>query len=95
MSAPLYIKVKDADNVAIAVHDIPRGTGVMPGVVTREDIPQAHKIALTDIPKGGEVVRYNALSSEVRAAVSDLAALKFEVLKVIGEAYGNDQAYQL
>ena len=31
---------------------------------------------------------YNALSSEVRAAVSDLAALKFEVLKVIGEAYG-------
>lgn len=30
---------------------------------------------------------YNALSSEVRAAVSDLAALKFEVLKVIGEAY--------
>ena len=29
---------------------------------------------------------YNALSSEVRAAVSDLAALKFEVLKVIGEA---------
>ena len=38
---------------------------------------------------------YNALSGEVRAAVSDLAALKFEVLKVIGEAYGNDQAYQL
>ena len=39
MSAPLYIKVKDADNVAIAVHDIPRGTEIMPGVVTREDIP--------------------------------------------------------
>ena len=30
MSAPLYIKVKDADNVAIAVHDIPRGTEIMP-----------------------------------------------------------------
>lgn len=43
MSAPLYIKVKDADNVAIAVHDIPRGTGVMPGVVTREDIPRPTK----------------------------------------------------
>ena len=38
---------------------------------------------------------YNALSSEVRAAVSDLAALKFEVLKVVGEAYGNDKAYPL
>ena len=39
-------------------------------------------------------IPYNALSGEVRAAVSDLAALKFEVLKVIGEAYGNDKAYQ-
>ena len=38
---------------------------------------------------------YTALSNEVRAAVSDLDALKFEMLKVIGEAYGNDQAYQL
>ena len=33
-------------------------------------------------------IPYNALSGEVRAAVSDLAALKFEVLKTIGEAYG-------
>lgn len=39
-------------------------------------------------------IPYNALSGEVRAAVSDLAALKFEVLKTIGEAYGNDKAYQ-
>lgn len=38
---------------------------------------------------------YNALSNEVRAAVSDLAALKFEVLKVIGEAYGDDKTYSL
>ena len=66
MSAPLYIKVKDADNVAIAVHDIPRGTEIMPGVVTREDIPQAHKIALTDIPKGGEVVRYGVVLAAPR-----------------------------
>ena len=69
MSAPLYIKVKDADNVAIAVHDIPRGTGVMPGVVTREDIPQAHKIALTDIPKGGEVVRYGVVLGYAKAPI--------------------------
>ena len=38
---------------------------------------------------------YNALSVEVRAAVSDLAALKFEVLRKVGEAVGNVQAYQL
>lgn len=69
MSAPLYIKVKDADNVAIAVHDIPRGTEIMPGVVTREDIPQAHKIALTDIPKGGEVVRYGVVLGCAKAPI--------------------------
>ena len=38
---------------------------------------------------------YNALSGEVRAAVSDLAALKFDVLKAVGEAYGNDKTYSL
>ena len=40
-------------------------------------------------------VPYNALSGEVRAAISDLAALKFEVLQKVGEAVGNIQTYQL
>lgn len=38
---------------------------------------------------------YNALSGEVRAAIADLAALKHEVLKKVGDAVGNTQAYQL
>ncbi len=37
---------------------------------------------------------YNALSGEVRAAIADLAALKYEVLKKVGDAVGNTQAYQ-
>ena len=61
MSEPLYIKVKDCDNVAIAVHDIAPGTRVLPGVTAREPIPQAHKIALADIPKGGEILRYGVV----------------------------------
>ena len=40
-------------------------------------------------------VTYNALSGEVRAAIADLAALKYEVLKKVGDAVGNTQAYQL
>ena len=40
-------------------------------------------------------VPYNALSGEVRAAISDLAVLKYEVLKKVGDAVGNTQAYQL
>ena len=35
----------------IAVHDLETDVEVMPGVVTRDPIPQAHKVALVDIPK--------------------------------------------
>ena len=38
---------------------------------------------------------YPQLAGEVRAAASDLAALKFEVLEKVGEAVGNVQTYQL
>ena len=38
---------------------------------------------------------YNALASEVRAALSDLAALKFQVLREVGEAVGNTKTYRL
>ena len=34
---------------------------------------------------------YNTLSDEVRAAIAELAALKFEVLQKVGEAVGNIQ----
>ena len=38
---------------------------------------------------------YPQLAAEVRAAASDLAAVKFEVLEKVGEAVGNVQTYQL
>ena len=40
-------------------------------------------------------IPYPQLAAEVRAAASDLAALKFEVLEKVGEAVGNIQTYQL
>ncbi|MCD8169501.1 MAG: altronate dehydratase family protein, partial [Clostridiales bacterium] len=61
MNEPLYIKIKDQDNVAIAVKDIKAGTEVMDGVIAHQDIPQAHKIALCDIEKGGEIIRYGVV----------------------------------
>ena len=53
-----YVQIKPEDNVAIAVQEIRAGTELMPGVVTLSDIPQAHKIALKDIPKDGPITRY-------------------------------------
>ena len=54
----ICIQITEKDNVAIAIRDITKGTEIMPGVVTVEDIPQAHKIALTECPKGTEIYRY-------------------------------------
>ena len=38
---------------------------------------------------------YPAMASEFKAAASELAALKFEVLKKVGDALGDIQTYQL
>ncbi|MCL2319103.1 MAG: UxaA family hydrolase [Treponema sp.] len=52
------IKVNPLDNVVIPVQDAPRGTEAAPGLKTTQDIPQGHKIALKDLKKGEEVIRY-------------------------------------
>ena len=57
----LFVKIKDQDNVAIAVQDIKAGTVISDELTALNDIPQAHKIALCDIPKGGEIIRYGVV----------------------------------
>jgi galactarate dehydratase len=58
---PLYIRMHDADNVAIVAND----GGLAPGVVFPDGlalidrVPQGHKVALVDLPKGAAVLRYN------------------------------------
>ena len=53
-----YVKLTEKDNVAVVTRDTPKGTEVLPGVTLLQDVPQAHKFALTDIPKDGEITRY-------------------------------------
>ena len=38
---------------------------------------------------------YNSLSGEIRAAISDLADLKFEILRKVGDAVGDIQTLKL
>ena len=38
---------------------------------------------------------YNSLSGDVRSAISDLADLKFEILRKVGDAIGNIQTFKL
>lgn len=60
---PLYIRMHAADNVAIVANDggLPAGSMFPCGVTLREAVPQGHKVALVDIPEGGEVRRYNVV----------------------------------
>lgn len=64
----LYIKVNDRDNVAIIVKEggAREGSTFEGGLVAMEAIPQAHKIALSDIPEGSEVLRYGEIIGHAR-----------------------------
>lgn len=50
----------EIDNTAIIVNDggLPKGTVFSCGLVLEEDVPQGHKVALTDLNQGDEIVRY-------------------------------------
>ncbi len=64
---PLYIRMHGADNVAIVVNDggLPAGAVFDDGLMLREAVPQGHKVALTDLPAGSEVRRYNVVIGRV------------------------------
>ena len=69
MSERLTIQIHPRDNVAVAVRDLSAGTAVESGIVTRGPIPQAHKIALTDIPQGGGIIRYGVVLGYAKAPI--------------------------
>ncbi len=58
---PLYIRMHEADNVAIVVNDggLPAGSTFADGLTLKEPVPQGHKVALVDLPAGTAVKRYN------------------------------------
>ncbi|RMN17559.1 hypothetical protein ALQ63_01993 [Serratia plymuthica] len=68
---PLYIKVHDADNVAIVVNDrgLPKGALFSCGLQLLEHVPQGHKVALENIAAGGEIVRYGEIIGHAQRAI--------------------------
>ena len=56
-----YIRMHEADNVAIVVNDggLPAGTIFPSGLTLHDKVPQGHKVALVDLPQGTAVLRYN------------------------------------
>ena len=74
-ASPVLVRMHPADNVAIVGNEggLPAGT-LLPepatGLALRERVPQAHKVALVDIPEGCAVIRYGVT---IGHALRDLA----------------------
>jgi galactarate dehydratase len=60
---PLYVQVHPHDTVAIIVNEggLPAGTHFDSGLTLLEAIPEAHKVALVDIPAGAPILRYGSV----------------------------------
>ncbi|MDD2882282.1 MAG: galactarate dehydratase [Rhodoferax sp.] len=65
-TTPLFIKMHPLDNVAIVVNDggLPAGATFASGLTLTQAVPQGHKVALVDLPRGSVVRRYNVSIGE-------------------------------
>jgi len=102
-----YIKINPADNVAVALRDLTRGT-VVEGVTLSMDIPRGHKIVLRDLKAGENVVKYGFPIGHVtrdaaagtlvdhtciKTNLEGLLEYKYEPLPEIAGHAGNDDGH--
>ena len=56
-----YLRISPKDNVAVALAPLSSGTAVEPeglSLILKDEIPQGHKFALTDIAEGSQIIKY-------------------------------------
>lgn len=68
---PRRIQVAASDNVAIIVNSLglPAGSAFADGLTLNHFVPQGHKVALADIPDGGNIIRYNEVIGTARGDI--------------------------
>ena len=88
-----FIKINEKDNVVVAINTILRGETVsveMSGqerqITAREEIPAGHKMAVCDIPAGGEVIKYGY---RIGNAKEDIRAGAWIHIHNVGTALGD------
>ncbi len=69
-----YMQIHEKDNVVVAVREIPAGdtmevNGIR--VTAQEVIPAGHKMALCDIPAGGDVIKYGCRIGNAREEIRE------------------------
>src|SRR3978361_2353094 len=72
VDAPLYIRLREQDNVAIVANrgGLQRGAVFGDGLTLTEQIPQGHKVALQDIAAGSAIIRYGEVIGHARATIA-------------------------
>ncbi len=80
-----FLKINPADNVAVAINPMSKGTVVtvdgVGDVTLMQDIPAGHKFALTDIAEGENVVKYGFPIGHARHAVAKGCYLDHDDIK--------------
>ncbi|MBR6082789.1 MAG: altronate dehydratase [Salinivirgaceae bacterium] len=77
-----YIRINQADNVAVALAPLKAGTPIdIDGVVLRDDIPAGHKFALCNLSQGDNVVKYGFPIGHVMRAVDAGCHIDHNILK--------------
>lgn len=72
-----FLKINDNDNVVVALNTIPAGTSISveaggaKTVTALEEIPAGHKMAICDIPEGGEVIKYGYRIGNAKEAIKE------------------------
>ncbi|MGH9590704.1 MAG: galactarate dehydratase [Terracidiphilus sp.] len=69
---PRFIRAQPEDNVAVVANQggLRAGARISCGVGLREDIPEAHKIALIDFSPGAPIVRYGSTIGYAKQAIA-------------------------
>lgn len=89
-----FIRIHEADNVAVALRPIAAGEELAVGpyqVTTLEEIPQGHKFALKPIGKDGDVIKYGFC---IGNAKEDIAAGAWVHVHNLKTALGDLLTYQ-
>lgn len=82
--SPRHIQVHADDNVAVVVNaqGVGKGANFADGLQALENVPQCHKIALTDIPAGGAVKRYGQIIGTALTAIPRGSWVKEDLLQM-------------
>lgn len=66
------LRLAEGDEVVVAIRDLPAGTRLTAGddtLVVRSDVPRGHKLAVRDVPAGGQVHKYGQSIGRATAPV--------------------------